>query len=356
MSAANDFVQNHLAIAPRFRTESSTGERNCTESPLFFIGSSPSQAATIINPAEPAAGVMVSANQLWKRKSDFLVNDWVMDSGAFTEVARHGGYRYPVEHYYSLICRWWHVGKLLIAVAQDWMCEPDVLNRTGLTVSEHQRLTIERYDQLLACGSPAPIMPVLQGYQSSDYLSHLQQYDARLLLGAWVGVGSVCRRNGNPDEVANLLRGIKLLRPDLRLHGFGLKVLALENPEIRSLLYSCDSMAWSYPLRFKKAAPDDNVQNHSESYSDSVQNLAQRYQQKVACRLNGSYTRTVPRTAGAGNGQGRKPKWRSGKTVAIRVPEQFAAQLLAIARDWDSEALDDLPPSASESPDSQIPQ
>lgn len=154
----------------------------------------------------------------------------------------------------------------------------------------------------------------------------MQQYGDRFKPGSWVGVGSVCRRNGNPSEVADLLRGIKLIRPDLNLHGFGLKILALENAEIRDLLYSCDSMAWSYPLRFKNGAGNDNVQNR----------IAHSYQTKVADRLKGDYTRTIPRTAGAGNGQGRKPKWKS-KTVAIRVPERLADKLLQIAKDLEAE-------------------
>ncbi|MEH1810890.1 MAG: hypothetical protein V7K26_00115 [Nostoc sp.] len=245
LTAADDCVHNQSAIAGRFRTQSSSGV------PLFFIGSSPSQASKIISPDYPAAGVMVSANVLRNRKSDFDCGDWILDSGAFTEVARHGSYRHGVERYYWQVNRWSKCGRLLCAVAQDWMCEPFVLERTGLSVDDHQRLTIDRYDQLIKLKPTVEIMPVLQGYRSSDYLKHLSDYGVRLTLGAWVGVGSVCRRNGNPDEVANVLRTIKLIRPDLRLHGFGLKVLALENLEVRSLLHSTDSMAWSYPRKFQ---------------------------------------------------------------------------------------------------------
>lgn len=308
-----------MAISQRFCTKTSPGH------PLFFIGSSPSMALKIISPDYPAAGVMVSVNQLGTRKSDFAVQDWVLDSGAFTEVARHGGYRYGVEQYCKQICRWSRCGNLLIAVAQDWMCEPFVLSRTGLTVAEHQKLTIERYDQLLKLELPVELMPVLQGYRSSDYIDHLQQYGSRLQLGAWVGVGSVCRRNGNPDEVANLLKGIKLLRPDLRLHGFGLKILALENIEVRSLLYSCDSMAWSYPRKFM---PVDIVQNHPP-----VQ-MAHDYQRSIYTAGDDSVQKRVPPTAGAGNGQGRKSSW-SGPTIAIRIPKKYAQKLISLAREWD---------------------
>lgn len=35
----------------------------------------------------------ISVNRLRERKSPFKVNDWIMDSGAFTEITTHGGYR-----------------------------------------------------------------------------------------------------------------------------------------------------------------------------------------------------------------------------------------------------------------------
>ena len=50
-------------------------------------------ASRIIDDEAPAAGVMVSTTELARRKSNFEAGDWIMDSGAFTEVARYGGYR-----------------------------------------------------------------------------------------------------------------------------------------------------------------------------------------------------------------------------------------------------------------------
>jgi hypothetical protein len=78
---------------------------------------------------------------------------------------------------------------------------------------------------------------------------HIETYGDRLKFGAWVGVGSVCKRNGNPVAVLRVLLAIKRARPDLRLHGFGLKKTALACRPIRRLLRSADSMAWSYAAR-----------------------------------------------------------------------------------------------------------
>ena len=81
---------------------------------------------------------MISVNRLRNRKSDFKVNQWVMDSGTFTELFRFGHYRHSVQEYADRIKRWKTCGTLLAAVSQDFMSEPFILERTGPTVEEHQ--------------------------------------------------------------------------------------------------------------------------------------------------------------------------------------------------------------------------
>jgi hypothetical protein len=48
-------------------------------------------------------------------------------------------------------------------------------------------------------------MPVLQGWCAGDYLDHLEAYSDRLQPGAWVGVGSVCKRNVSPASIFKVL-------------------------------------------------------------------------------------------------------------------------------------------------------
>lgn len=191
----------------------------------------------------------ISVNRLRNRKGPFAVGDWIMDSGAFSTIATHGGYPFGVEEYAAQITRWQSCGRLLAAVAQDYMCEPAMLAKTGLTVADHQRLTIERYDALLPLVGRVHVMPVLQGYQPDDYVAHLAQYGDRLTPGMWVGVGSVCKRNGDASAIEAVLLAIKVARPDLRLHGFGLKTTALRSGLVRELLETADSMAWSFAAR-----------------------------------------------------------------------------------------------------------
>lgn len=185
---------------------------------------------------------MVSVNRLLSRKTPFTVKRWMLDSGAFTRITSGIGHL-AAQKYAHEINRWQNCGDLAAAVTQDWMCEEFVLSRTGLTIADHQRLTIERYDELLKLVDKAYLMPVLQGYKPEEYVKHLSDYGDRLRLNAWVGVGSVCKRNANAASIESVLLAIKQARPDLRLHGFGIKRTALQSSIVWDLLYSADSQA-----------------------------------------------------------------------------------------------------------------
>ncbi|MGL5060786.1 MAG: DUF7221 family queuine tRNA-ribosyltransferase-like protein [Microcoleus sp.] len=118
---------------------------------------------------------MISVNRILGRKSPFKVNRWILDSGAFTRITTGLGHL-PANQYAEEINRWQSCGDLAAAVTQDWMCEKFVLSKTGLTVADHQRMTIERYDELLKLVDKAYLMPVLQGYKPEEYVDHLNDY------------------------------------------------------------------------------------------------------------------------------------------------------------------------------------
>lgn len=175
----------------------------------------------------------ISINRLTKRKKKLLCSSVFVDSGAFTELEKNACYPDAPEVYAGHLHRLWTDGVVNIVVAstQDYMCEPFMLAKTGLTVLDHQRLTIERYDAILAelyrlFDGPPPFefMPVLQGFEVEDYLRHIEMYGDRLTPGMWVGVGSVCKRQGDASVIEALLLAIKEVRPDLRLHGFWCEV------------------------------------------------------------------------------------------------------------------------------------
>lgn len=237
----------------------------------------------------------ISVNALKSRKSHFKPRgEWILDSGAFSEIAHHGRFRTSAAAYAQRVFKWSYCGNMIAAFSQDWMCEPVVIHGcpngcrragrkpchpvlctwgTGLSVAEHQRLTIERYDEILPLCRRVPLIPVLQGYTAQEYVDHLQAYGSRIEPGMWVGVGSVCKRNSNVREVETILSGIKAARPDIRLHGLGLKITAIECPKIHALLHSADSMAWSYAARME--GRNSNDWREAKAYEQRIHDIQQ---------------------------------------------------------------------------------
>lgn len=214
----------------------------------------------------------ISINRVRGRKKAVASREWILDSGAFRELEQFGEYRHSPEEYAAEVNRLADLNPGLIAcVSQDWMCEPFILAKTGLTVREHQRRTIKRYEVISALVS-IYVMPVLQGDLVWEYLEHIDHYGARLKPGMHVGVGSVCKRNRNPSAIVAILSAIKAKRPDLRLHGFGVKITSLQNDEVRALLESADSMAWSYHAR--KNNRQANSWTEAQRFVEKIERLA----------------------------------------------------------------------------------
>jgi hypothetical protein len=171
-----------------------------------------------------------------------------LDSGGFSELTLHDGWTVPAPVFAAqvrTICA--GIGNVQHAAIQDWMTEPHMLAKTGLTLKEHQRRTVASYRDLLALAPDLPWLPVLQGWHQDDYLRHLGDYARAgfdLTTLPLVGVGSVCRRQ-HTNEAEGILR--TLAGEGLHLHAFGFKVQGLAN--VADALTSADSMAWSFQAR-----------------------------------------------------------------------------------------------------------
>lgn len=177
--------------------------------------------------------------------------DWALDSGGFSELSMFGTWTTRPSAYASAVRRYCsEIGRLCWAAVQDWMCEPAILAKTGLTISEHQRRTLKSYLTLRDLAPEVLWVPVIQGWALSDYLRHCDLYAAagvELANLETVGVGSVCRRQGTAEGIKIFKR---LSQLGLRLHGFGLKTLALRR--LSNVVRSADSMAWSYAARRRR--------------------------------------------------------------------------------------------------------
>lgn len=177
---------------------------------------------------------------------------WALDSGGFSELSLHGRWTTDPRSYVAEVRRWREeVGNLAWAAAMDWMCEPWLLEKTGLSVARHQELTVDNFVELMALAPDLPWVPVLQGWRFADYMNHAEEYARRgvdLTRLDLVGLGSVCRRQGTAI-VEDLVW--EFSRQGLRIHGFGIKLQGLRRAGAR--LASADSMAWS--LRARRSPP-----------------------------------------------------------------------------------------------------
>lgn len=166
-------------------------------------------------------------------------DDWIMDSGGFTALLKNGKYTISEQEYIDIIER----HNPILAFSQDWMCEDFILKKTGLTIKQHQIKTVNNYVRLN--NIDGRVFPVLQGWSSDDYKRCIKMYeDAGVSSKILYGLGTVCSRNSKPDEILRIVSEIKSFRPDIKLHGFGVKSKALV--VCSKMLTSADSMAWSF--------------------------------------------------------------------------------------------------------------
>lgn len=223
--------------------------------PTFFLGThEPAWLSQLTD-----VPLFVSHRRLARRRRlPAATTPWALDSGGFTELSMYGGWRTDPSEYVVAVRRYVaEVGNLLWASPQDWMCEPIMLQRTGLTVAEHQRRTIENYLELRRLGPDLPFIPVLQGWTAADYLRHDEAYERAgidLSAEAVVGVGTLCRRQAT-GQLVTILEA--LAARGIRMHGYGVKSQGLT--QCADLLGSADSLAWSYSARMAARKPQRSV-------------------------------------------------------------------------------------------------
>lgn len=198
---------------------------------------------------------MVSNRTLSKKKKLPSANtNWVLDSGGFSELSMYGEWRTSRDEYIRNVQRYsQYIGFLHWIAPQDWMCEPFILKKTGLTIPIHQELTIDSVIALRSATLTVNVIPVLQGFTLNEYMNHIEQYTARgidLTKEDTVGIGSICRRQAT-SEIGVIISSIARL--GINIHGFGVKTQGIRR--YKQHLVSADSMAWSLQARRGERLP-----------------------------------------------------------------------------------------------------
>lgn len=211
--------------------------------------------------AKAGVPLFISHRRLAGRKTlPRAAAEWALDSGAFSELALYGKWKTTVQQYHRAVRRYDdEIGRLSFAAPLDLMCEPQMLAKTGMTVQEHQRRTVENFVELHALWDGKdydnPYIPVIQGWLPDDYSRCLDMYaDYGIDLAAFpiVGVGSVCRRQAS-SQIDAVISTILRRDPEMPLHAFGVKVGGLKI--YGDKITTCDSMSWSLMARREPPMP-----------------------------------------------------------------------------------------------------
>lgn len=229
--------------------------------------------------------LFISHRVLRDRKSRFprATTPWALDSGGFTELNMFGGWRTTPEEYVDSVAHYVdELGHLEWASPQDWMCEPWVIAKTGLSVAEHQARTAENFLTLRDLAPDLPFVPVLQGWELADYHAHADAYAAAgvdLAAEPVVGIGSVCRRQAT-GQIAHIFDSLQ--GRGLAMHGFGVKSAGLS--QYADSLVSADSLAWSYGARQDARA---GIRHCEKNTCANCLHFALAWRQKVLRTLDG---------------------------------------------------------------------
>lgn len=231
--------------------------------------------------------LLLSAGAMWDNKrrqfrlpSDSLIgSDVALDSAGFVAMKLYGGYPWSVSQYVEdcVLTRfrdrsapgnpvtapyfpwaWWS--------QMDLCCEPEIAANRQMVRARVQGTASLLQECRDVCHYyweeegwnhdwlPYP-MPILQGWESSDYELSADLLD-KVVKGRWpdlVGLGSVCRRNvQGANGVLQLLRHLdRILPSNSKLHLFGVKGTALSaiSTYFPDRVASVDSMAWEFAAR-----------------------------------------------------------------------------------------------------------
>jgi len=214
-----------------------------TDSPFTFYVGTNNPSWLWGKPSQHPLFISVRRINKYKKLKKTNVS-WCLDSGGFTELTMFNEWRTtPSEYVDSLQRIVSDIGGLVWASPQDWMCEPHMIKNTGKSINEHQHLTCQNFCEIQQLNPPARVIPVLQGWNPDDYITHFDMYKTygiNLVEYETVGMGSFCRRAS--------VAGVKELVQELsgrgvKMHGFGLKKDGISL--FGEHLQSSDSMAWS---------------------------------------------------------------------------------------------------------------
>lgn len=227
--------------------------------------------------------IMVSGRWLIKLPSTSIAFQYMseytsvfLDSGAFGAAKYDGGFTYTPDEYLELV----HYTRPELWASMDYPCEPSV--RNGQTIEERLRLTVDNAAILAKSGIPG-FIPVIQGWEPSDYLACIDMMEAAGLVRTVMGIGTLCRR-GSQQQIVNIVRHLSSRLPATKFHAFGVKISTLKcnHGEALNYLESIDTAAWQFNEK------DELGGWRPRTHQELVRRL-EGYKKKLNRRVEGPY-------------------------------------------------------------------
>lgn len=240
---------------------------------FFFGAASGSQRKALQKLEEP--NVMISYatkhNTPW-----YGIENLIIDSGGYTLMLREGEHD-PPENYLEYISKvdpdWY--------VLPDYPCEPDILEKYGRSVEDHQELTSQQHRKTMeladSIGIDAEPVSVIQGWTEREYLDHLDRLRESGLLTDYVGVGSICRRHSR-GKIQGILKSIAAEIPDRKIHAFGVKTTILRDAGVVEAIDSADSLAYAYACQMEQETDQSwtNVARHYLQFKQKIESTVRQ--------------------------------------------------------------------------------
>jgi len=196
-----------------------------------------------------------------------------LDSGGYSLMLQEGEHP-PVDVYLDTVVEY----EADIFAIQDYPCEPDILNQYGRSVRDHQRQTTVATAECLVRaeerGIEATPLAVIQGWDTQDYIRHIDELREENLLTPHLGIGSVCRRNA-VNEIREIITTVNAHTPEnTKRHAFGVKNEILSDSRVRAALDSADTTAWYYRNYNHRTEIDETWQEMIMQYIEYRRRLA----------------------------------------------------------------------------------
>lgn len=201
------------------------------------------------------------------------IGDLFLDSGGYSLMLSEGEHD-PVADYLDQVESY---GADRFALP-DYPCEPEILDSYGRSVRGHQRRTTVAAAHCTVRaeerGIDAEPLAALQGWETHDYLEHLDSLRDEGLLTDRIGIGSICRRN-QTDEIREIIKAVRRALPSKHdLHAFGVKNEILSDPDTRDALASADTTAWYFRNYDARTEVDETWQEMVSQYLNYRRRLA----------------------------------------------------------------------------------